>query len=82
MAGDGRAEGEKSSTKALRQLKTDRERAEVNEAEQKKAGEEARIRFARIKSTVVGPVFDEVVARLNDASFAKTRGGKSPAAAH
>jgi hypothetical protein len=39
---------------ALRQLKTDRERAEVNEAQQKKAGEEARIRFARIKSTVAG----------------------------
>ena len=54
---------------ALRQLKTDRERAEVNEAQQKKAGEEARIRFARIKSTVVGPIFDEVVARLAAEGF-------------
>lgn len=54
---------------ALRQLKTDRERAEANEARQKKAGEEARIRFAGIKSTVVGPVFDEVVARLAAEGF-------------
>ena len=54
---------------ALRQLKTDRERAQVNEAEQKKAGEEARIRFTRIKSTVVGPIFDEVVTRLAAQGF-------------
>jgi len=54
---------------ALRQLKTDRERAQVNEAQQKKAGEEATIRFARIKSTVIGPIFDEVVARLAAEGF-------------
>jgi hypothetical protein len=54
---------------ALRQLKADRERAEVNEAQQKKAGEKARIRFSRIKSTVVGPIFDEVVARLAAEGF-------------
>ena len=49
---------------ALRQLKTDRERAEATENQRKRAGEEARIRFARIKSAVIGPIFDEVVARL------------------
>src|SRR5713101_7035063 len=49
---------------ALRQLKTDRERAEATENQQKKAGAEARIRFARIKSAVIGPIFNEVVARL------------------
>ena len=49
---------------ALRHLKTDRERAEATENQRKRAGEEARIRFARIKSAVIGPIFDEVVARL------------------
>jgi hypothetical protein len=49
---------------ALRQLKTDRERAEATENQRKKAGAEAEIRFARIKSGVVGPIFNEVVARL------------------
>ena len=49
---------------ALRKLKTDRERAEATENQRKRAGEEARIRFARIKSAVIGPIFDEVVARL------------------
>src|SRR5881296_2522096 len=49
---------------ALRQLKTDRERAEATEYQRKRAGEEAGIRFARIKSAVIGPIFDEVVARL------------------
>jgi len=49
---------------ALRQLKTDRERTEATENQQKKAGAEAIIRFARIKSAVIGPIFDEVVARL------------------
>jgi negative regulator of genetic competence, sporulation and motility len=49
---------------ALRQLKTDRERAEATENQQKKAGAEAIIRFARIKSAVIGPIFGEVVARL------------------
>ena len=54
---------------AIRQLKTARERAEVNKTQQKKADEEARMRFARIKSTVVGPIFDEVVARLAAEGF-------------
>ena len=49
---------------ALRQLKTDREREEATEKQQKKAGEEARMRFAQIKSAVIGPIFDEVIARL------------------
>src|ERR1700730_756305 len=49
---------------ALRQLRTDRERAEASENQRKRAGEEARIRFARIKSAVIAPIFDEVVARL------------------
>jgi hypothetical protein len=31
---------------------------------EKKAGAEAEIRFARIKSAVIGPIFNEVVARL------------------
>ena len=54
---------------ALRQLKTDRERAEATENQQKKAGAEAIIRFARIKSAVIGPIFDEVVARLAAEGF-------------
>ena len=54
---------------ALRQLKTDRERAEATENQQKKAGAEAIIRFARIKSAVIGPIFDEVVARLSAEGF-------------
>src|ERR1700741_3743670 len=54
---------------ALRQLKTDRERAEGNEAQQKKAGAKARGRFARSKSTVVAPIFDEVGARLAAEGF-------------
>src|SRR3984957_18021131 len=49
---------------ALRQLKTDRERAEATETQRKKADAEAGIRFARIKSAVIGPIFDEVVERL------------------
>ena len=49
---------------ALRQLKTDREREEATEKQQKEAGEEAKMRFAQIKSAVIGPIFDEVVARL------------------
>jgi hypothetical protein len=49
---------------ALRQLKTDRERAEATENQRKKAADEARISFARLKSGVIGPVFDEVVGRL------------------
>ena len=54
---------------ALRQLKTDRERAEATENQQKKAGAEAIIRFARIKSAVIGPIFDEVVGRLAAEGF-------------
>ena len=54
---------------ALRQLKTDRERAEVTENQRIRADEKARIRFARIKSAVIGPVFDEVVARLAEEGF-------------
>jgi len=37
---------------ALRQLKTDREREEATEKQQKREGEEARMRFAQIKSAV------------------------------
>jgi hypothetical protein len=54
---------------ALRQLKTDRERAEATENQRKRAGEKAGLRFARIKSAVIGPVFDEVVARLAAEGF-------------
>jgi len=54
---------------ALRQLKTDRECAEAIENQRKEAGAEARIRFAKIKSEVIGPVFDEVVARLAAEGF-------------
>jgi hypothetical protein len=54
---------------ALRKLKTDRERAEATENQRKEAGVEAKIRFARIKSGVIAPIFDEVVARLAAAGF-------------
>ena len=54
---------------ALRQLKIDRERAEAAENQQKKAGAEAMARFARIKSAVIGPIFNEVVARLVAGGF-------------
>jgi hypothetical protein len=54
---------------ALRKLKTDRERAEAAENQRKEASVEAKIRFARIKSGVIGPIFDEVVARLAAAGF-------------
>ena len=49
---------------ALRQLKTDRERAEATETQRRKADAEAGNRFAQIKSAVIGPIFNEVVARL------------------
>ena len=49
---------------ALRQLRTDREREEATEKQQKSAGEEARMRFAQIKSAVIAPTFKEVVAHL------------------
>ena len=75
---------------ALRQLKTDRERAEATESQRKKkADAEAGIRFAQIKSAVIGPIFNEVVARLvaegffgetvdeqNDASGPISRNGR------
>ena len=54
---------------ALRGLKRDRERAEVTENQRKEAVTEARIRFARIKSEVIGPIFDEIVARLAAEGF-------------
>jgi hypothetical protein len=54
---------------ALRQLKTDRERQEATEERRKRADAEARLRFARIKSAVIGPIFDEVVARLSAEGF-------------
>ena len=49
---------------ALRQLKTDREREEATEKQQKRESEEARMRFAQIKSAVIGPIFNEIVAHL------------------
>lgn len=55
--------------RALRQLKTDRERAEASENAQKKASAEARIRFSHIKSTVIGPIFNEVTARVAAEGF-------------
>ena len=54
---------------ALRQLKTDREREEAKEKQRKKAGAEARMRFVRIKSGVIVPIFNEVVARLTAEGF-------------
>ena len=55
--------------KALRQLKTDHEREEVTEQQRKKAGEEAWMRFAQIKSGVIGPIFDEIVVHLMAEGF-------------
>jgi hypothetical protein len=54
---------------ALRQLKTDRERAEATENQRKEASAEAGIRFAQIKSGVIARVFDEVVERLAAEGF-------------
>jgi len=54
---------------ALRQLKTDRERAEVTKQQQRKAATESRIQFARLKSVVIGPVFNEVATRLEAEGF-------------
>jgi len=54
---------------ALRQLKTDREREEATEKQQKEAGEEARMRFARTKSAVIEPIFNEVVALVAAEGF-------------
>jgi hypothetical protein len=54
---------------ALRQLKTDREHEEATEKQQKKAGEEARMRFAQIKSAVIGPIFNEVVTQVAAEGF-------------
>ena len=66
--------------KALRQLKKDRERKEATEKQQKEAGEEARMRFAQIKSAVIGPIFNEVVAHLAaEGFFGETVGEQSDA---
>src|SRR6266481_4639803 len=54
---------------ALRQLKTNREREQATEKQRKEAGAEARMRFAHIKSAVIGPIFNEVVARLTAEAF-------------
>jgi hypothetical protein len=54
---------------ALRQLKTDRERKEAIEKQRQKSGAEARMRFVRIKSAVIGPIFNEIVARLAAEGF-------------
>ena len=43
---------------ALRQLREDRERAEAIENQRKEAISEAEVRFAQIKSGVIGPIFD------------------------
>jgi hypothetical protein len=65
---------------ALRQLKKDREREEATEKQQKEAGEEARMRFAQIKSAVIGPIFNEVVAHLAaEGFFGETVGEQSDA---
>jgi hypothetical protein len=49
---------------ALRQLKTDREREEATEKQQKREGEEARMRFVQIKTAVIGPIFGEIAGHL------------------
>jgi hypothetical protein len=54
---------------ALRQLKTNRERKEATEKQRIEAGAEARMRFARIKSAMIEPIFNEVVARLAAEGF-------------
>jgi hypothetical protein len=53
----------------LRQLRTDREREEATEKQQKRAAQEARMRFAQIKSAVIEPIFNEVVAHLVEEGF-------------
>jgi hypothetical protein len=54
---------------ALRQLKTDRERQEATEKQRIEAGTEARMRFARIKSAMIEPIFNEVVALVAAEGF-------------
>jgi hypothetical protein len=54
---------------ALRQLKADRQRKEATEKQRIKAGAEAKMRFARIKSAVIGPIFNAVVARVAAEGF-------------
>jgi hypothetical protein len=54
---------------ALRRLQADRERAEAAENQRKEASTEAKIRFAQVKSGVIGPIFDEVVTHLAAAGF-------------
>ena len=54
---------------ALRQLKMARERQEATEKQRIEAGIEARVRFARIKSAVIEPIFNEVVALVATEGF-------------
>ncbi len=54
---------------ALRQLKTDRELQEATEKQQLEAATEARMRFARTKSAVIEPIFNEVVALVAAEGF-------------
>jgi hypothetical protein len=55
--------------KALAQLKTDRERKEASERQRMQADAEAGVRFLRIKSAVIEPIFNEVVARVTAEGF-------------
>src|SRR6202048_5524884 len=54
---------------ARRQLKTDRERQEATEKQRIEAATEARMRFARIKSAVIEPIFNEVIALVAAEGF-------------
>ena len=54
---------------ALRQLKIDRERAETTKQQQRKAAAESRTQFARLKSVVIAPIFNDVAARLEAEGF-------------
>jgi hypothetical protein len=62
---------------ALRLLKTDRECEEATEKQQKREGEEARMRFAQIKSAVIGPIFNEIVAHVVAEGFFGEMVGRS-----
>ena len=54
---------------ALRQLKIARQRQEAAEKQRMEAGIEARLRFAQIKSRVIEPIFNEVVALVAAEGF-------------
>ena len=54
---------------ALRQLKTARERQQATEKQRIEASTEARLQFARIKSAVIKPIFNEIVARVAAEGF-------------